>query len=72
MTLILILGLGVTSSQSAEEAAVDNRVEELFAAINKGDAKAFVARYTENGVKAQATDTTAGRGRSEEVQLSQL
>ena len=36
MTLILTLGLGVASAQSAEEAAVNTPVEESFAAVAQG------------------------------------
>ncbi len=69
MTLILTLGLGVASAQSAEQAAVNTRVEEFFAAVNEGDAMAVAASYTENGVRALGTNIAAGRANIEKAAM---
>lgn len=47
--------------QSADEAAVNKRIEELYAAIAKGDVKAYVASWDENAVRAIGTNIVIGR-----------
>ena len=61
MTLILTLGLGVASAQSAEEAAINTHIAGYFAALAEGDATAATACFTENGVRAIGTNIAAGR-----------
>ena len=61
MTLVLTLGLGVTAAQSAEETAVNNRIEEAYTALAEGDARAFAACFTENAVQAFVANVTVGR-----------
>ena len=65
LTLILTLGLGVASAQSAEEAAVNNRVEGFFTAVAKGDVTGVAASFTENAVLAIVTNVSVGRANIE-------
>ena len=67
VTLILTLGLGFASAQSADEAALNTRVEGHFAATAKGDATADAACYTENAVRALGTNVVAGRANIEKA-----
>ena len=67
LTLILTLGLGVASAQTADEAAVNISVEGYFAAIAKGDVMALAASYTEDGVRAIGTNIAAGRANIEKA-----
>ena len=61
MTLILTLGLGVAAIQSAEEAAINTRIEGYFAALAKADMEGYLAFYTENAVRALGTNIVVGR-----------
>ena len=61
MTLILTLGLGVAATQSAEEAAINTRIEGYFAAMAKADMEGYLAFYTENAVRALGTNIVVGR-----------
>ncbi len=67
LTLILTLGLGVASAQSAEEAAINTRIEEYIATLNRGDATALAAGYTENAVNAVGTNVVVGRANIEKA-----
>ena len=67
MTLILTLGLGVASAQSADEAAINEVVEGYFAALNKGDVEGYAAYFTENGVRAIGTNIAVGRANIEKA-----
>ncbi len=67
MTLTLTLGLGVAAAQSADETAINNRVEGYFAALNEGDVAGYTACYTENGVRAIGTNVTVGRANIEKA-----
>ena len=67
VTLVLTLGVGLASAQSADEAAINARVEGLYAALAKGDAKAYAASWQENAVRALETDITVGRANIEKV-----
>ena len=67
LTLVLTLGLGVASAQSAEEAAINEVVEGVFAAVAKGDAMAIAAYYTENAVRALGTNIVVGRANIEKA-----
>ena len=69
MTLILTLGLGVASAQSADEAAINARVEGLYAAVAKGDVPAVVASFHENAVRALGTDIVVGRANIEKAAM---
>jgi len=69
MTLILTLGLGVASAQSADEAAINEFVEGFFAAVAEGDATAVAASYTENGVRALGTNISTGRANIEKAAM---
>ncbi len=67
MTLVLTLGLGVASAQSADEAAINEVVGGYYAALNNGDAEGYAAYFTENGVRAVGTDIAAGRANIEKA-----
>ena len=51
--------------QGAEEAAVNKRVEGLYAAMAKGNVKAYVASWDENAVRAKGTNIVVGRANLE-------
>ncbi len=72
VTLILTLGLGFASAQSADEAAINTRVEGHFAATAKGDATAYAAYFTENGVRALGSTIAAGRANIEKAMSAQF
>jgi len=61
LTLILTLGLGVAAAQSADEAAVNTRVEEAYAALNRSDVEGYAAAFHEDAVHAIATNVSVGR-----------
>ena len=69
MTLVLTLGVGVASAQSADEAAINAVVEGLFAAVAEGDAAAVAAYYTENAVRALGTDIAVGQANIEKAAM---
>ena len=50
MTVILALGVGSAAAQSAEESAVNSRVDEVYAALNRGDVEGDVANFHEDAV----------------------
>ncbi len=72
MTLILTLGLGVASAQSADEAAINEVIEGVFAAVAKGDAMAAATYWTENGVLAFGTTDIVGRANIEKAMSEEL
>jgi len=51
-TAVLTLGVGIAAAQSAEESAVNSRVDELYAALNRGDVEGYVANFHEDAVYA--------------------
>ena len=67
VTLILTLGLGFASAQSADEAAINTRVEGHVAVTAKGDATADAAYDTESAVRALGTNVVAGRANIEKA-----
>ena len=52
MTVILTLGAGIAAAQSAEESAVNSRLDEQFAALNRGDVEGYLLNYHEDVVYA--------------------
>ena len=60
LTVIVALGVGPTFAQSADEVAINSRIEGLYAALDKGDVKAYVASFHENAVRAIGTDIVIG------------
>ena len=59
------LGLGVATAQSADEAAINEVVEENLAALARGDAAAYAATYTENAVRSFRAMVGVGRANIE-------
>ena len=65
----LVLALGVLvlavlqapAVQSAEEAAVNRRVEEVYAALNRGDVEGYAAAFHADAVHAIGTTVSVGR-----------
>ena len=52
MTVILTLGVGIAAAQSAEESAVNSRLDEVYAALNRGDVEGYLLNYHEDAVYA--------------------
>ena len=52
MTVILTLGAGIAAAQSAEESAVNSRLDEQFTALNRGDVEGYLLNYHEDVVYA--------------------
>ncbi len=67
MALILTLGLGLASAQSADEAAVNSLIDGYYAALNSGDMEAYAASFREDGVRAIGTNITVGRANIEKA-----
>ena len=65
IALVATLGLGVASAQSADEAAINTRIEAAYDAFNKGDARAVAANYTEDAVFAVGPSVVVGRANIE-------
>ena len=61
MTAILTLGVGIAAAQSSEESAVNSRVDEVYAALNRGDVESYVANFHEDAVYAIGTLVRIGR-----------
>ena len=60
LTVIVALGVGPTFAQSADEDAINKRVEGLYAALAEGDVEAYVASFHEKAVRAIGTDIVIG------------
>jgi len=60
-TAVLTLGVGIAAAQSAEESAVNSRVDEVYAALNRGDVDGYVANFHEDAVYAIGTLVRIGR-----------
>ena len=61
MTVILTLGVGIAAAQSAEESAVTSRLDEVYAALNRGDVEGYLLNYHEDAVYAIADNVFIGR-----------
>ena len=61
MTVILTLGVGIAAAQSAEESAVNSRLDEQFAALNRGDVEGYLLNYHEDVVYAIVNNVSIGR-----------
>ncbi len=61
MTAILALGVGIGAAQSAEESAVNSRVDEVYAALNRGDVDGYVSKFHEDAVYAIGALVRTGR-----------
>ena len=55
------------SAQSDEEAAINNRIEETYAALNKSDAEGYAAAFQEDAVQAFVANVTVGRANIEKA-----
>ena len=64
--LLLVMPLGA-AAQTAEEAAFNARIDELFAAIGQADVDAAAAVYHEHAVRALGTNITVGRSNLREA-----
>ena len=61
MTAILTLGVGIAAAQSAEESAVTSRLDEVYAALNRGDVEGYLLNYHEDVVYAINNNVFIGR-----------
>ena len=61
MTVILTLGVGIAAAQNAEESAVTSRLDEVYAALNRGDVEDYLLNYHEDAVYAIVNDVFIGR-----------
>ena len=61
MTAILTLGVGIAAAQSAEESAVTSRLDEVYAALNRGDVEGYLLNYHEDAVYAIVDNVFIGR-----------
>ena len=61
MTVILTLGVGIAAAQSAEESAVNSRVDEVYAALNRGDVDGYLPYFHEDAVYAIVNNVLIGR-----------
>ena len=61
MTVILTLGVGIAAAQSAEESAVTSRLDEVYAALNRGDVEGYLLNYHEDVVYAIVNNVSIGR-----------
>ena len=61
MTVILTLGVGIAAAQSAEESAVTSRLDEVYAALNRGDVEGYLLNYHEDVVYAINNNVFIGR-----------
>ena len=61
MTVILTLGVGIAAAQSAEESAVNRRIEEVYAALNRGDLEGYLPMFHEDAVYAIVNNVFIGR-----------
>ena len=61
MTVILTLGVGIAAAQSAEESAVTSRLDEVYAALNRGDVEGYLLNYHEDAVYAIVDNVFIGR-----------
>ena len=61
MTVILTLGVGIAAAQSAEESAVTSRLDEAYAALNRGDVEGYLLNYHEDAVYAIVNNVFIGR-----------
>ena len=61
MTVILTLGVGSSAAQSAEESAVTSRLDEVYAALNRGDVEGYLLNYHEDAVYAIVNNVFIGR-----------
>jgi len=60
MTVILTLGVGIVAAQSAEESAVTSRLDEVYAALNRGDVEGYLPNYHEDTVYAVVNNVFIG------------
>ena len=60
MTAILTLGVGIAAAQSAEESAVTSRLDEVYAALNRGDVEGYLLNYHEDAVYAIVNNVFVG------------
>ena len=61
ITVILTLGVGIAAAQSAEESAVTSRLDEVYAALNRGDVEGYLLNYHEDAVYAIVNNVFIGR-----------
>ena len=61
MTAILTLGVGTAAAQSAEESAVTSRIEDVYAALHRGDIEDYLLNYHEDVVYAIVNNVFIGR-----------
>tara|TARA_B100001765_G_C19235878_1_gene220266 strand:- start:119 stop:532 length:414 start_codon:yes stop_codon:yes gene_type:complete len=61
MTVFLTLGVGIAAAQSAEESAVTSRLDEVYAALNRGDVEGYLLNYHEDVVYAINNNVFIGR-----------
>ena len=61
MMVILPLGVGIAAAQSAEESAVNSRLDEVYAALNRGDVEGYLLNYHEDAVYAIVNNVFIGR-----------
>ena len=60
-TVILTFGVGIAAAQSAEESAVTSRLDEVYAALNRGDVEGYLLNYHEDVVYAINNNVFIGR-----------
>ena len=61
MTVILTLDVSIAAAQSAEESAVTSRLDEVYAALNRGDVEGYLLNYHEDAVYAIVNNVFIGR-----------
>ena len=61
MMVILTFGVGIAAAQSAEESAVNSRVDEVYAALNRGDVEGYLLNFHEDAVYAIVNNVFIGR-----------
>jgi uncharacterized protein (TIGR02246 family) len=61
MMVFLGLGVGSAAAQSAEESAVNSRLDAFYAALNRGDVESYLLHYQEDAVYAIENNVFIGR-----------
>ena len=74
IAVVVAAGIGVVFGQEAASsaAAVNARVDGLYAAIRRGDAEGAAAFYHENAVRIIGTDAVVGRANIESAMSERL
>ena len=62
MTVILTLGVGISVAKSAEKVAMNSRIDEVYAALDRGDIEDYLQYFHEGAVYAIESNVSIGRG----------